>query len=208
MIIVNFKNVKKGKEVLGFAKEMDGLDIVVAVPSSEIKEVSNNTGLKVFSQSVSGFNDEKGFLSVSDTKRAGAEGTLLNHNDHPIAIDKIIGAVKECHVEGLKVVVCVKDFDDMGKLLRLRPFAIAYEEPRLIGSKDSVTNYPEKIKGFVGFFGESEVLALCGAGVNSREDVKKAFNLGCKGVLVSSAVMKAGDPGEVLEGMVKEDENL
>jgi triosephosphate isomerase len=51
-------------------------------------------------------------------------------------------------------------------------------------------------------FDGSKVDPLCGAGVNSREDVEKAGELGCKGVLVSSAVMKAEDPREVLEGMI------
>jgi triosephosphate isomerase len=202
MIIVNFKSVKEGNRVLGFAREMDGLGVVVAVPSANIKEVSGGTGLEVFSQHVEGFNDEKGFLDVKATKEAGASGTLLNHNDHPLSLDEIKRAVKECHAEGLRVVVCVKDLEMVGELKKLGVFAIAYEEPRLIGSKDSVTNYPEKIRKFVGLFGGSEVAPLCGAGVNSRRDVEKAGELGCEGVLVSSAVMKAEDPRGVLEGMI------
>ena len=194
MIIVNFKNVKEGKEVLGFAREMDGLGVVVVVPSANIKEVSEGTGLEGFSQHVDGFNDEEGFLGVKATKGAGASGTLLNHNDHPISLDEIKKAVKECHGEGLKVVVCVKDLEMVGELKELEVFAIAYEIPELIGTKDPITNYPDKVESFVKMFDGSKVDPLCGAGVNSLEDVEKAGELGCKGVLVSSAVMKAEDP--------------
>jgi triosephosphate isomerase len=35
---------------------------------------------------------------------------------------------------------------------------------------------------------------LCGAGVSSKEDVKKALELGAQGVLLASAFVKAPDP--------------
>ena len=203
MIIVNFKNVKIGKEVLAFSKKIDRLDIIVSVPSFNIKEISNNTSLKVFSQHVDSRKGkgETGFLTALSTKKAGATGTLLNHNDHPLSLAEIKKSVKECHKNKLKVIICVKNLKMIGELIKLKPFAIAYEESKLIGTKDSITNYPLKVKKFVAMFRDSKVIPLCGAGINSSRDVVLAKELGCEGVLISSVVMKAENPRKVLKDM-------
>jgi triosephosphate isomerase len=39
-----------------------------------------------------------------------------------------------------------------------------------------------------------DVKVLCGAGVKTGEDVSKALYLGTSGVLLSTGVVKAGDP--------------
>jgi triosephosphate isomerase len=44
---------------------------------------------------------------------------------------------------------------------------------------------------------------LCGAGISTGEDVKKALELGTKGVLLASGVVKAKDPYKVLLDMAK-----
>ena len=44
-----------------------------------------------------------------------------------------------------------------------------------------------------------KVKVLCGAGITSGEDVKKALELGTKGILVASGVVKAKNPRKVLE---------
>jgi len=43
---------------------------------------------------------------------------------------------------------------------------------------------------------------LCGAGVKSGEDIKKAIELGTEGVLLASGVTKAVEPKTVLTDLV------
>ncbi|MCL2296264.1 MAG: triose-phosphate isomerase, partial [Methanomassiliicoccaceae archaeon] len=47
------------------------------------------------------------------------------------------------------------------------------------------------------------VSVLCGAGVKTGTDVKKAIELGTSGVLLASGVVKAKDPRAVLLDLVK-----
>ncbi|MEM7825980.1 MAG: triose-phosphate isomerase, partial [Candidatus Aenigmatarchaeota archaeon] len=48
-----------------------------------------------------------------------------------------------------------------------------------------------------------EIKVLCGAGITNGEDFKKALDLGTKGILVASGVVKARNPKRVLEDFAK-----
>ena len=48
------------------------------------------------------------------------------------------------------------------------------------------------------------VLAVCGAGISTPADVKKAIELGADGVLVASAYVKAKNPRQLLEEMARQ----
>ncbi|MBU2560167.1 triose-phosphate isomerase, partial [archaeon] len=81
------------------------------------------------------------------------------------------------------------------------PTSIAIEPPELIGSGIPVS------KADPGIVSDSvaaveninkDIIVLCGAGISTGEDVKAAIELGAKGVLLASGVVKAGDPKSVL----------
>jgi triosephosphate isomerase len=84
---------------------------------------------------------------------------------------------------------------------------IAIEPPDLIGTgvavskarPELITNAIRRIRSV-----NSSVDILCGAGVSTGEDVGKAFELGTRGVLVSSSVVKGKNPGRLLENMTDE----
>jgi triosephosphate isomerase len=79
----------------------------------------------------------------------------------------------------------------------MKPDYIAVEPRELIGGKISVSQArPELISDTVKAV---KTKVLCGAGINTRQDVKKALKLGAKGVLVASAVAKSKNPGKVLK---------
>ena len=48
-----------------------------------------------------------------------------------------------------------------------------------------------------------DVAVLCGAGVKTGEDVRTALDLGARGVLLASGVVKAKDPEAVLRDLIK-----
>ena len=50
---------------------------------------------------------------------------------------------------------------------------------------------------------KTKILPLCGAGISTAEDVKEAYNLGCKGVLISSAIAKSKNPIQLLKQLRK-----
>ncbi|MBD3303718.1 triose-phosphate isomerase, partial [Candidatus Woesearchaeota archaeon] len=81
-----------------------------------------------------------------------------------------------------------------------KPDFIAIEPKELIGGKISVSKArPELIRETVKAV---KTKVLCGAGINTRQDVKTALKLGAKGVLVASAVAKAKNPGKALKALI------
>lgn len=117
------------------------------------------------------------------------------------------GFIKKEEIENWKLrignfplMVCVKTKGQVIrwlKKLRPRPEYVAYEPPELIGGEISVSQaQPGVIKRIVGLLPRYQVVV--GAGVRTSEDVARALKLGAKGVLVSSAVIKAKDPEKKL----------
>jgi triosephosphate isomerase len=185
MIVINFKNYKTGKGALSLARKVERVlpGAIVCVLGKDVKKISEETGVKVFGQKYS-----------SGLKNNGADGTLLNHSDYRVSIGNIKKTLKLSHQEGIEVILCGKDLKEIGKFLKIKdkPMAIAYEDEELIGSGRSITDYRAgDVEKFVRLLRGSGIKPYCGAGISSVEDVRTAGRLGCKGVLISSAVAGA-----------------
>ena len=80
------------------------------------------------------------------------------------------------------------------------------EPPELIGGDISVTTAnPGIVSGTVKAVAkvDPKVAVLCGAGVKTGDDVKTAIDLGAKGVLLASGVVKAKDPEAVVRDLIR-----
>lgn len=121
----------------------------------------------------------------------GNTGTLLNHSDFRLDFKMIEETMLE--LEGVKICVCCKDVEEGIKISDFRPDFLAYEPPGLIGNKEkSVSSEkPEDIRLLVSGV---QVPVLVGAGVHNGQDVKIALEMGAKGILVATDVVKAEDP--------------
>ena len=76
----------------------------------------------------------------------------------------------------------------------MSPDYLAIEPPELIGTKKSIAT--EKPSLITDSFQHLKLVAsrsqlICGAGINSSEDIRIAINLGSKGILAASSVIKA-----------------
>jgi len=199
-IIVNFKNHKKGKGVLKLAKQIQKVDkdIMIAIPDANIKEVTKKTKLKIYTQQLNLKNPVK------------TKATLLNHSEHPLKFRTLKRTISFCKKLKLKTVVCIPNLKTTKKILKLNPTMIAFEVPELIGTGKSISKYrPSSVKKFshiIRIYNQKEhtkIKPLCGAGISNRQDVASAIELGCDGVLLSSAVTKSKQPGKLLKSMVK-----
>jgi len=199
MIIVNTKNYKSSSESLKLAKKIEKVSsgTILAVSAFDAGYLKGKTKLKIFCQHLD-FNEKgktTGFLIPESAKALGVKGTLLNHSEHPLNEKEIKMTIKRAKSNGLKVVLCVKSVKEAKKYVRLKPFAIAFEDPKLISTKKSITKYRSKeLLEFIKILKSSKTLALCGSGISSNEDYAKALSLGCKGVLVSSAIVNSKNP--------------
>ena len=103
-------------------------------------------------------------------------------------------------------IVCVKDVAEARKYAKLNPDYIAIEPPELIGSGKAVSKEkPELItKAAIAVkSAKNKTKLLCGAGIVSGEDVSKAVELGSKGILVASGIIKAKNWDKIISEFAK-----
>jgi triosephosphate isomerase (TIM) len=217
LLVINFKTYIEatGKKAIELAKsaekvaEETGITIIVVPQFSDIRPVSENVDITVFSQHLDPVEPGAftGHILAEAVKSAGAEGTLLNHSERRIRMSEITKCVQRCIDSGLYSLVCSDTVQaSAGIAAEAKPDMIAIEPPDLIGTGISVSNarpelITEGVKGIRSV--NSKVTILCGAGIATPEDVSKALKLGAEGVLVASSVVKSKDPVKMLSSMAK-----
>jgi len=206
MIVINFKNYKTGKDVLKMAKKIQSHipKAIVAVPSAYMGYVTFRTRLTVYAQHVDYQSSGKstGFLIPEVVKSAGASGSLLNHSEHKIPLKEIRITIKRCDKLRLKIIACVSSLREARQLKKFKPYSIAFEDPNLVGTGKSITKYKTRdLEKFVFMLRRTRIIPLCGAGIDSKEDYDEALKLGCKGVLVSTVIMKSKNSERFLKNL-------
>ena len=88
----------------------------------------------------------------------------------------------------------MKIVSEVYKYAKINPTFIAIEPPELIGTGRAIsTEKPQLITNSIDAVqsAKNSTKLLCGAGIVSAEDVSRAVELGSKGILVASGVIKA-----------------
>ena len=226
-LIINCKNYLEstGKEFLKLvyacrdleikAKELD-VDLILVPSTIDLKESISNK-IQTFSQhiDVKTPGSQTGYVVPGVLKSIGIQGTLISHSEHMLEVDEIEKTIQIAKENGLYTCVCARDSDVAKTVAKFSPDAIAVEPQELIGGDISIsTAKPELIKESLaavnnGAISQSTIpLLLVGAGVKNAQDVKIAIQLGAKGILVASGVVKAADPkaaiADLLSGFSKE----
>lgn len=208
MIVINFKNYKSGSSAIRLAGNIWKIlpDAIVAAGAADIRQISSiYPKEKIFAQHVD-FVEGKlstGFLSAETLKSHGGKGSLLNHSEHRLTIELIRKTVKQMKKEKLKIILCAKDLEEAKSFISLAPDAIAFEDKKLIGSGKSITKYKSKaVEKFASTLKGTKIIPLCGAGISTAEDILAAYELGCKGVLIASAIASA--PKQKVKKLLKE----
>ncbi len=145
-----------------------------------------------------------GSISPRLLRHYGISGALLNHSERRVRLDHIASCVRMLSEEGLISVVCCTDPFEAGAVASLNPSAVAVEPPDLIGTGISVSKArPEVVTEAVRAVRRhsGSALPICGAGITTGEDVRRAIELGSYGVLVASAIVKASDPEKKIREM-------
>lgn len=202
MIIINFKNYKEGDDVLRLAKLIEShmVHATAAVPATYIERIAAKTALNVYAQHVDVIDDQStGFLGAAQVRASGGAGTILNHSEHPLALPLLKKTIEQCKKERLVTLVCVSSLAEAAKIAAFKPDIMAFEDPKLIASGKSITSQAKTIEKFVALLKGKPIVPLCGAGISRYEDVDAAYKLGCKGVLISSAIARAKHPERLLK---------
>jgi triosephosphate isomerase (TIM) len=214
LLILNFKTYIEatGKraidlaQIAGKVSKESGVAIIVAPQFADIKAVSENSDVTVFSQHLDPIKPGAftGHVLADSVKSAGAEGSILNHSERRITASDIHTTIKLCAQSDLYSLVCADSAQASAEIAEAKPDVVAIEPPDLIGTGISVSkSRPQLITDSLHRIRavNPTVKILCGAGITTSEDVSTALRLGTEGVLVASSVVKSKDPQRVLSSM-------
>ena len=204
MIFVNFKTYQQGtgESALSLAKicaeveKETGIKIIPIVQVVDIFRLASQ-GLNVWAQHMDGidFGPHTGQILPKALKEAGAKGILLNHAEKKLSLEELKKIMEKR--QDFQTLVCSESIKEGQQIATLKPDFLAYEPSELIGGTVSVSQAkPEIISDFVAKI--KEVPILIGAGIHNKEDIKKALELGAKGVLASSDIVLSENPKQEL----------
>jgi triosephosphate isomerase len=215
MFVINCKNYEEisGDRIIKFVKIAEKISkkykikIAIAPPQHAISELVNHS-IPILAQHVDNakVGSTTGFVIPEILKKSGVKGSLINHSEHRISARDIILLVKRLKKLGMVSVVCVKNIKEAAKYAKLNPTYIAIEPPELIGTGRAIsTERPQLITNAVLAVkkANNSTKLLCGAGIVSGKDVSKAIQLGAKGILVASGIVKAKNWNSIITEFTK-----
>jgi len=214
LVVLNFKNYGEaiGSRCLKLAKIAEkvsldtGVTVAVCPNFVDLEKIARSVAIPVLAQHCDPYEPGAftGSVVAENLREAKVSGSLLNHSEKRLKLSAIAAAVARLKRVGLFSLVCADDVSSAAAASALNPDALAIEPPELIGTGVSVsTARPEVVTKTVASVRKlnKEVHILCGAGVSTPDDVKKAILLGTEGVLLSSAYVKSRDPETLLRKM-------
>lgn len=215
LLILNFKAYpeavgSRALELARIAEEQSketGKAVAVAPFTGDLARIADRVGIPVLAQHCDDRpgGSQTGWIPPEAIQAAGAVGTLLNHAERPLPEATLRATIARCDALGLETVVCASDAAAAKSAAALGPTFLAVEPPELIGGDVSVTKAnPRIVQETVEQVEAIDpgVRVLCGAGIKTGADVRVALELGTKGVLLSSGVVKAPSPRRALADLL------
>jgi len=203
LFIINCKNYEEisGDKVVKLAKIIESISkkykikIALAPPHHLLTKITD-LSIPVLAQHVDNVSvgSTTGFIIPELLKMSKVAGSLINHSEHRIPSNDIKQLVSRLQKLKMISIVCVKNIAEAQKYAKLNPNYIAIEPPDLIGSGKAVSKEkPELITKAAAAVknANNSTKMLCGAGIVSGHDVEKAIQLGAKGILVASGIIKS-----------------
>ncbi|MGY8703152.1 MAG: triose-phosphate isomerase [Candidatus Poseidoniales archaeon] len=215
LVVVNFKTYETAHGVSAeeLALIMSNIEtearLIAVVSAFDLSSVvSIAPDLEVWTQHLDPiqFGSNTGWLHPETAVERGAKGTLINHAEHKISIEKIAMLLDQVP-EDFIVCACAADIEEARALTAVGPTYVAVEPPELIGGDISATTAePNIITGTADAVREisDKVGILCGAGIKNGNDVAMAIKLGTSGVLLASGVTKSDNPKLALENLISQ----
>jgi len=215
VIFVNFKTYKEatGKRALDLTHKLcdcqdeSGVLIYPVVQIIDARVAAEVSGHEVWVQHVdpARYGEFTGWTLPEAVFDAGIKGVFLNHSEHKLKPNILEGSIARCREVGLETLVFAADVTELREVSKFKPNFVAYEPPELIASEETsvARAKPEIIKKAVAAADKYNLPLLVGAGVKDIDDVKTSLKLGAAGIAVSSAVVLAQDPKEVVMEMAE-----
>ena len=205
-LVINLKNydeiyshfsVDISKISESIATETD-VEIIVCPPNPVLYKVVENVSIPIYAQHVDDakIGSSTGSIVPELIKSINCQGSLINHSEKRISINEIEKLIQRFRELDLTSLVCALSIDEVESIAKLKPDIIAIEPPELIGSGRAVSKVnPKIISDSVDTVNliDKNIDVLCGAGIMTGEDVSIALELGSKGILIASGIIKSDD---------------
>jgi len=201
-----------GERMLQLAKAADkasakyDVRIILTPQYTDIQMIANETEhILVFAQHMDPLLIGRGLGAVlpEAVKAAGAVGVMLNHAEKPMGIADLRMAIKRADEVGLVSIVCADSMEEASAIAQFSPNIIVAEPTELIGTGQTsdeqyVIETTSAIKKI-----NPEIQVLPAAGIRNRQDVYKMIKAGAEATGTTSGIMKAENPEEMMEEMIK-----
>jgi len=211
IFVINLKAYREstGRKAVELAKAAErvsrrlGVEIAVAPQHVDLRLVAESVEIPVYAQSADPVppGAYTGSVTLEAVKDAGAEAVILNHSERPLRLNDLAWLVAEAKRVGLETLVCAPDPPTVAAVDSLEPTAVAVEPPELIGTGRAVSR--EKPDVITSALKVVKRPLIVGAGIEGYEDVRRAVELGSKGILVASAVVKARSWEDKIEELAR-----
>ncbi len=211
---IGLKGYVYGAEAVQLAEAADRLSheldvsVIFDPQAVDIPAVARATeSLLVFAQHMDPVAVGRGVGSVlpEALREAGAVGTLLNHSERRMNLADIHLAIRRAREVGLFTLVCADSPEEAAAIAQLGPDIVLAEPPELIAtSRSAATEMRGFVERAVEMVGQIDpgIIVMCGAGVQTPEDVDKMVRLGVGGTGSSSGILKAADPVALMRSML------
>jgi triosephosphate isomerase len=216
MLFINFKTYEEGtgKNALELIKtleevaETSQIKIIPVVQATDIKEAVGISKLEIWAQNVDAvsFGAHTGSILPESVLEDGAAGTFLNHSERKFQdVVSLKQTVERCSGLELKTLIFASNLEELGVVSSFNPTFVAYEPPEFIGSTTtSVTSaQPDIILKAVETAKTHNLPLIVGAGIHSKDDVKKSLELGATGIAVAKNILMAEDPRKELLDLIE-----
>lgn len=211
---IGLKGYAWGAEAVRLARAADRLsqelDVTVIFDPQhvDIPAVARETRrLAVFAQHMDpvAVGRGAGHVLPEAIKEAGAVGTMLNHSERRMTLADIHRAIRRAHEVGLATLVCADSPEEAAAIALLGADIVLAEPPELIATSRSAATemrgFVEQAVEMVGRI-DPDIIVMCGAGVQTPDDVARMIGLGVGGTGSSSSILRAADPVAQMEALI------
>jgi len=180
-----------------------GIPIIPIAQATDIYRIKKELNIEVWAQHVDPIDPGRnmGFILPFSVKDAGASGVVINHAEHPVSEDVIKKTVEKAKAYGLKTLVLCQSIELVKQVEEWNSNYIGYEKGELIAGPVSMVDMEEKNIQYLASILKKPL--IIGAGITTREHVKKTVILGGKGIILASAFVKAENPEEKLRELAE-----
>jgi triosephosphate isomerase (TIM) len=212
---IGLKAYAYGVEAVRLAKAADrissalGVSVVFDPQTVDIAAVARETrDLLVFAQHLDPVTPGRGVGSVlaEAIREAGAVGAMLNHSERRMSLEDIERSLARAREVGLLTMVYADSPEEAAVVAGLGPDIVLAEPPELIAtSRSAATEMRGFVERAVDLVGRVDpaIIVMCGAGIQTPDDVERMMGLGVGGTGSSSGILKADDPVAMMDAMIE-----